>query len=162
MVSNRSRALLAAAALSFPALALGGCGSTNKTSSPTTTSPTTVAPTTTTTGPGTSKTTATTGPVTPPLPKSFPNSKAARQNVILSSCVSATGGWAASGTAHDPSAASGKYKITVYFTDTKATTIGYGQTEVSLTAGKTTPWKIQAKFPAPAKVLCVLVGVGAV
>jgi hypothetical protein len=168
MVSNRSRVVLVTAALTLPALALGGCGSSSKGSAPTTSPSTAPSPTTGAASPttgGSSSTTVggsstTTAVKTPPLPKNFPNSKAARQNVDLSSCVTAPGGWSASGTAHDPSASAGKYKITVYFTDSKATTIGYGQTEVSVQPGKSATWKVADKFNAPSKVLCVLVGVG--
>jgi hypothetical protein len=186
--TNRTKGLVA---LCAAGLLVAGCGSSAKSAAPKTTSPTTTpspttapstttdspttSPTTTTstppgspstTAPGSSTTTKGSKPTTPavstaPLPTSVPNNIPERKDVTLQQCAAVPGGWGASGVAANPGTTPVSYKITVYFTDTKATTLDYAQTTVTVPAGKTQPWTANKTFaPVPSKVLCVLVGVG--
>jgi hypothetical protein len=167
MVLRRTKLLAVACAV---VLLVAGCGSTHKASAPTTTpattvpssttvEPTTTLPAATTKVPGKS-TTTTFVPHTSPLPARVPNNVPERKNVSLEKCAAIPGGWGASGTAANPAKSTVSYRITVYFTDTSATTLDYAQTTVSVAPGKNVPWTASKTFDAPSHVLCVLVGVG--
>lgn len=103
---------------------------------------------------------STTRPVTPTLPKSIPNKPDLRRDITIEKCAAIQGGWQASGVATNPAHASATYLLTIYFTDTSATVVGYGQTRVKVAAGKSSPWTVAAHFPISGKALCVLSGVG--
>ncbi len=93
------------------------------------------------------------------VPANVPNSVAARRNATLASCRSAAGGWQAGGTVTYAGGSAAAYKITVFFTTSNATVIGYADTVVQVAAGQTKPWTVRATFDAPKGTLCVLRGV---
>jgi hypothetical protein len=93
------------------------------------------------------------------VPAKVPNSMAARRSVTVDGCHSANGGWQASGTVKHGSGSTASYKITVFFTTSGATVIGYGDTVVQVAAGQTKPWTVRGRFDAPPGTLCVLRGV---
>jgi len=93
------------------------------------------------------------------VPAQVPNSMAARRNATLASCHSADGGWQAGGTVKYSGGSAASYKITVFFTTSRATVIGYGDTVIQVAAGQTKPWTVRATFDAPKGTLCVLRGV---
>jgi hypothetical protein len=94
------------------------------------------------------------------VPTAVPNKPTLRNNVSLSSCASAHGGWAASGTARNPSKSSASYRITVFFTTDHATVIGQAATTVQVAAGASSPWIVTGAFHPASPTLCVLRGVG--
>jgi hypothetical protein len=83
-----------------------------------------------------------------------------RQNVTLSACHSTAHGWAATGTAHNPTAKPVKYTITVFFTTAAATVIGTGVAHLKVEPGRTADWAVSPRLRGPANTLCVLRGVG--
>ena len=93
------------------------------------------------------------------VPAKVPNSVAARANATLASCHSADGGWQAGGTVKRAGGSAASYKITVFFTTSHATVIGYGDTVIQVAAGQTKPWTVRARFDAPKGTVCVLRGV---
>ena len=104
------------------------------------------------------------GPVTTPaptgpVPQSVPNDVNARRDVTMSACRAATGGWSAGGTVKNGTGKSATYVITVFFTNTHATDLGFANTSVVVAAGKSKPWTVKATFAAPRSVRCVLRGV---
>lgn len=101
----------------------------------------------------------TTPPASGPVPQSVPNDVNARRDVTMSVCKAAAGGWAGGGTVKNTTSKSATYAITVFFTNTHATDLGYASTSVVVAAGKSKPWTAKATFAAPRKVLCVLRGV---
>jgi hypothetical protein len=94
------------------------------------------------------------------VPTKVANNVKARKNVQLSSCKKVAGGWGAAGTASNPGTKPAAYTITVFFTSTSATVVGMGKTQVTVDPGSTRSWKVDGQFKAPAKMLCVLRGVG--
>lgn len=94
------------------------------------------------------------------VPAKVPNRADWRKDVTLAACRSATGGWAASGTVHNPAKDPRVYRLTVFFTTTSATVIGVGHSKVRVPAGASQTWQVAARFKAPPKTLCVLRGVG--
>jgi hypothetical protein len=93
------------------------------------------------------------------VPARVPNSVAARRNATLASCHSADGGWQADGTVKHAGGSAASYKITVFFTTSSATVIGYGDTVIQVAAGQTKPWTVRGTFNAPKGTRCVLRGV---
>jgi hypothetical protein len=93
------------------------------------------------------------------VPARVPNSVAARRNATLASCHSADGGWQADGTVKHAGGSAASYKITVFFTTSSATVIGYGDTVIQVAAGQTKPWTVRGTFDAPKGTRCVLRGV---
>ena len=93
------------------------------------------------------------------VPARVPNSVAARRNATLASCHSADGGWQADGTVKHAGGSPASYKITVFFTTSSATVIGYGDTVIQVAAGQTKPWTVRGTFDAPRGTRCVLRGV---
>jgi hypothetical protein len=93
------------------------------------------------------------------VPARVPNSVAARRNATLASCHSADGGWQADGTVKHAGGSPASYKITVFFTTSSATVIGYGDTVIQVAAGQTKPWTVRGTFDAPKGTRCVLRGV---
>ena len=93
------------------------------------------------------------------VPAEVPNSVAARRNATLDACHSANGGWQAGGTVKHAGGSAASYKITVFFTTSDATVIGYGDTVIQVAAGQTKPWTVRGTFDAPKGTLCVLRGV---
>jgi hypothetical protein len=69
-------------------------------------------------------------------------------------------GWAASGTARNPSKSSASYRITVFFTTDHATVIGHASTTVTVPGGASHPWTVAATFHPASPTRCVLRGVG--
>lgn len=94
------------------------------------------------------------------VPTAVANNLAKRQDVTLTGCASAPGGWLASGTAHNLAKSSTKYSITVFFTTDQATVESYGTTVVDVSPGKDDPWKVLVRFQADPSTMCVLRGVG--
>jgi hypothetical protein len=93
------------------------------------------------------------------VPTAVPNTPALRKNVTLSSCAAADKGWQATGTASTGDKAA-DYTITVFFTTSRGTVIGTGQTKVTVKPGTNPTWKVDGAFnPAP-DTRCVLRGVG--
>lgn len=105
-------------------------------------------------------TSSTSRPVTPRLPSSIPNKPDLRRDVMIEKCAAIHGGWQASGVATNRASTTATYLLTIYFTDSSATVIGYGQTHVKVAPGKSSPWTVSSHFPTSGKVLCVLSGVG--
>ena len=96
-----------------------------------------------------------------PNPSKISNSVKLRRQVAITKCVSAPGGWKASGNAVNSSDTKRfKAKITVFFTTTSATVLDYAQTSVDVAPGKTGTWTAAAKFKAEPTMRCVLRGVG--
>jgi hypothetical protein len=93
------------------------------------------------------------------VPARVPNSVAARRNATLASCHSSDGGWQANGTVKHVGGSPASYKITVFFTTSSATVIGYGDTVIQVAGGQTKPWTVRGKFDAPKGTRCVLRGV---
>ena len=94
------------------------------------------------------------------LPTNIPNTVALRAHVQLTDCVKATGGWAAAGTAKNPTKKAASYVITVFFLAPAGTVLGPGQTTAHLAAGKTAKWHVSGTFTAPASTRCSPHGVG--
>ncbi len=94
-----------------------------------------------------------------PLPSKIANQPGVRKNVVQTTCAAVPGGWGAAGTATNPGTKPVTYKIVVYFTTTKATTLDYAQTLVPVKPGKTVPWKATKQFQAQKKMLCPMPGV---
>lgn len=94
------------------------------------------------------------------IPTSAPNNVKLRANVAMTSCKSVGGGWAATGTASNPGKKDIDYTITVFFTTTTATVINSTQTHLTVKPGEKKTWTATKKFTTPAKMLCVLRGIG--
>jgi len=94
------------------------------------------------------------------VPTAVPNKPALRADVVLSTCASRSGGWAASGTVHNRTLRPVKYTVTVFFTTDHATVIGAGATTLTLLPKTSKYWSVVAKFHAANPTLCVLRGVG--
>jgi len=93
------------------------------------------------------------------IPLRVPNSVTARRAVTLAGCTATSAGGQAAGTVTAPRAAA--YTITVFFTTSKATVVGYAITTVHATPGRATPWQASSDFRAPHGMRCVLRGVAA-
>ena len=102
---------------------------------------------------------AVTSPIARSVPAEVPNSVAARRNATLDACHSANGGWQAGGSVKHVGTSAASYKITVFFTTSGATVIGYGDTVIRVAAGQTKPWTVRGTFDAPTGTRCVLRGV---
>ncbi|MDQ0031065.1 hypothetical protein [Arthrobacter bambusae] len=94
------------------------------------------------------------------VPTSVPNDPAARQNVHITDCSQADGGWKATGTAANPGKTPVDYTITVFFTTDHATVLNTADTTVKVEPGKTADWTISKKFTPTPTTLCALRGVG--
>jgi hypothetical protein len=149
--SVKGAAALAAIGLAVSAAAGCTSGSSNHSAS---TQPSTAQPSGKTSSSGSSVAGATA------VPTKVANDVKSRKNVQLSSCTKAAGGWGAGGTAANPGTKAAAYTITVFFTTTSATVVGIGKTQVRVAPGGTQDWTVTGKFKAPAKMLCVLRGVG--
>ncbi|MFF0309090.1 hypothetical protein ACFYSC_16810 [Streptosporangium sp. NPDC004379] len=97
-----------------------------------------------------------------PLPKKIHNDPNVRSNIVQTKCAAVPGGWGAAGTAANPGKKPVTYRIVVYFTTTKATTLDYARTQVKVPAGKTVPWSAKKKFDAEDKMLCPMPGISLV
>lgn len=97
-----------------------------------------------------------------PLPSKIPNRPGVRKDVVQTGCTAIPGGWAAQGTATNPGAKPVTYKIIVFFTTTKATTLDYAQTLVPVKPGKTVPWKAAKRFRTQGRMLCPMPGISVV
>lgn len=145
-MSTRRR-LLALATVAIVGPCLAACGNSgSRTASSTTTS----------TRPGSTHagSTSQTG-----VPASVPNQPAVLEDVTLSNCASAPGGWSAGGAAKNTQGHDATYHITGFFTTAQATDLTYDTTAVPVGAGGSKQWSVSAKFAAPTTVLCVLRGV---
>jgi hypothetical protein len=94
------------------------------------------------------------------LPAKVPNNPADRKNVHITQCAAAEGGWAAKGTAKNPTDKAITYTVTVFFTTDKATVLSAARTTVKVDPGKRAGWDITSKFTPTSNTLCVLRGVG--
>ncbi|MFS1302357.1 hypothetical protein [Streptosporangium longisporum] len=97
-----------------------------------------------------------------PLPTQLANEPRVRQNVVQTKCAAVPGGWGAQGTARNPGKKPVTYKIVVYFTTTKATTLDYAQALVTVPPGKTVPWSAKKEFQAKKEMLCPMPGISLV
>ncbi|MEW9532387.1 hypothetical protein [Microbispora sp. NPDC049125] len=96
------------------------------------------------------------------LPKKIANEPGVRRNVIQTACAAVPGGWGAEGTARNPGEKPVTYKIVVFFTTTKATTLDYAQTLAKVPPGKTVNWSVKKEFKAERKMLCPMPGISVV
>ena len=99
-------------------------------------------------------------PPAPSVPTNVANDPTLRRDVKLTSCGATLNGWAASGSAKNPSDKPRTLTITVFFTTPAATVIATGATRVALAPHRTRGWSVAEKFDAPDETLCVLRGVG--
>jgi len=153
---RRGATVLGVAAVATVALTVAACGSSGPTSQPTSGSPSVSTP-------ADAPTSATPGSPPPvvKLPAQVPNDVAKRSSVAVTGCQAGNGGWTASGTASAPAGKAASYKITVFFTSTKATVLGWGSTSVHVPAGGTQHWSVTKRLPdGSGDALCVLRGVG--
>ncbi len=104
---------------------------------------------------GTSTGSVTTGSVTP----GPSNDIEKRKSVVKKSCGATQTGAKATGVIVNSTAADAEFKITVTFTNDKATNVGSGETTVTAPAGTQTPWTVRGEFTPIKKVLCVVVAV---
>lgn len=94
------------------------------------------------------------------IPTDVPNESDLRANVEISACVSDGDGWKAAGVARNPSGEDIAYKVTVFFTNDKATVLGSGDAAVKVSAGKSANWEVRADLTPASNMRCVLRGVG--
>ncbi|WP_405087311.1 hypothetical protein [Microbispora sp. NBC_01389] len=94
-----------------------------------------------------------------PLPTKVANEPSVRENVVQTKCASVPGGWGAEGTAKNLGKKAVTYKIVVYFTTKKATTLDFAQARVTVPPGKTVPWKASKHFHADGEMLCPMPGI---
>ncbi|GII47467.1 hypothetical protein Psi02_38910 [Planotetraspora silvatica] len=94
-----------------------------------------------------------------PLPTKLANDPGIRDNIVQTKCDAVPGGWGAKGTAKNPGTKTVTYKIVVYFTTTKATTLDFAQTLVKVPPGKTVPWSATKHFEAKQQMLCPMPGI---
>ena len=141
-------------------LAVSGCSSAKHSSSPTSLPP--IPPKTATSEPDGGATATTRGDTSATsVPTSVPNDITARRNVTIRSCAAAPGGWAAAGTASNPTTSHVTYRITIFFTTSQATVEGFGATTVAVGPAQTSSWTVTADIPVvDARSQCVLRGVG--
>ncbi|MEU4836032.1 hypothetical protein [Streptosporangium sp. NPDC023615] len=97
-----------------------------------------------------------------PLPTQLANEPRVRQNIVQTKCAAVPGGWSAQGTARNPGKKAVTYKVVVYFTTTKATTLDYAQALVTVPPGKTVPWTAKKQFQAKKEMLCPMPGISVV
>ncbi|MEU8386490.1 hypothetical protein [Streptosporangium sp. NPDC048865] len=97
-----------------------------------------------------------------PLPTRVANSPDVRKNIVQTKCAAVPGGWGAQGTARNPGKKAVTYKVVVYFTTTKATTLDYAQALVKVPPGETVTWKAKKRFPAEREMLCPMPGISVV
>lgn len=98
----------------------------------------------------------TTGTVTPG-PK---NDLVKRKNVQLRGCTLSKTGGEASGVITNKGTKAVGYKISVVFTNDKASNVGEASRTVTAAAGKDTTWSVKGTFAnPPKKILCVVVAV---
>ena len=144
-------------------LSLSACSNSDKplasiaaTSTTTSSTTATSSTTTTTTTNSTTKPTVTTKPA---VDSKVPNQTNARKNVDLINCAATANGWSAGGTVVNPSSQPTTYAISVNFTSSGEFALANASTSVTVPAGKTRLWSVNAAFNAPILVLCVLRGV---
>jgi hypothetical protein len=94
------------------------------------------------------------------VPTSVPNEVALRADVGMSSCAPHAGGWMATGSARNPRTKATTYKITVFFTSSRATVIGTARASVRVPPGGNRRWTASSAFHPAKPTLCVLRGVG--
>lgn len=96
------------------------------------------------------------------VPTKVANAPTLRKNIVQTACAAIPGGWKASGTAANPGKRPVTYKIVVFFTTTKATTLNYAETRVPVEPGKKANWTAEKKFPAEKQMLCPMPGISTV
>ncbi|MGJ6967616.1 hypothetical protein ACSDR0_37420 [Streptosporangium sp. G11] len=96
------------------------------------------------------------------LPAKLANDPGIRKNIVQTGCASVPGGWGARGTAKNPEDKAVTYKIVVYFTTTRATTLDYAQALVKVPPGKTVGWSATKHFDAERQMLCPMPGISIV
>jgi hypothetical protein len=94
------------------------------------------------------------------VPTKVANIAKLRNQVQLTSCHQAPGGWMASGTATNPAGTAADYTIAVFFTTKSATVIGTGSTRVRVPGKAHQQWAVTKRFTAAPSTVCVLRGVG--
>lgn len=94
------------------------------------------------------------------VPAKVPNDTTKRAAVTLDTCTATVDGWQAQGTITNTTTATTQYLITVFFTGTNGTVVGWSQTANEATGENPTEWTAAATFTAPAETSCTLVGVG--
>ena len=93
------------------------------------------------------------------VPTDVPNDTSARADVAVTGCEAVGDGWAARGTAKNPTDQPKTYTLTVFFTTSAATVLHTDTTQVAVDPGGSADWAITGTFAAPAGTLCVLRGV---
>jgi len=96
------------------------------------------------------------------VPVDVPNDAVERLNVALSVCEEVDGGWRAGGEVVNPAERDVEYEVTVFFTTSGGTVIGFGSTRVPVAAGETGSWDVVGEFVAPEGTVCVVRGAAAV
>ena len=94
------------------------------------------------------------------LISSYVNNVFLRQQAEELACRSQAGGWEATGSIKNSGSTPRDYRVTVFFTNDRSMVLASGETSLTLGVGEKGSWKVSARFPAPAHVLCALVGVG--
>ncbi|MFF3443386.1 hypothetical protein [Streptosporangium sp. NPDC002721] len=97
-----------------------------------------------------------------PLPTKVDNEPSVRKNIVQTKCEAIPGGWSAQGTAKNPGKKPVTYKVVVYFTTTKATTLDYAQALVKVPPGEIVTWNAKKQFAAKREMLCPMPGISVV
>ena len=84
---------------------------------------------------------------------------AKRKAVKIEKCEATSDGWQAIGTVTNPGQNTTDYKVTVFFTTSKATVIATAAADVTVKANKTGQWTAKAKFKGEDGMRCILRGV---
>jgi hypothetical protein len=95
------------------------------------------------------------------VPTAVANDPAQRSNVTVTGCSRTDAGWAATGTAKNPTGEPVTYRLTLFFTTATATVLAVAPAEVPVKAGGDATWRAEAAFTAPDGTRCVLAGVAA-
>jgi len=98
----------------------------------------------------------------PAVPLAVPNVPTDRHNVAIGTCAGDKTSWHASGSAANSTAAPVTYQVTVFFTSSRATVLGFASTKVVTAAHKQATWSVTSKFANSGSLRCVLRGVAVV
>lgn len=151
----RPRVIAAALLLSLGSLTVLGLSSCTSTRlpepAPTTNSSTAAGPQLLGESPGVTGSTDT--------PANISNDAAKRAHVTLDTCTATDDGWQAEGTISNPTTSTSRYLITVFFSNTSGTVVGWSQTVTQATNEDHARWTAAAVFVAPSATICTIVGV---
>ncbi|VXB16889.1 exported hypothetical protein [Arthrobacter sp. 9V] len=93
------------------------------------------------------------------VPTEITNDANKRASVTLQKCAATKTGWQASGKIKNTGKTTGSYFITVFFTDTHGTVVGWSQVRAEAASEKGELWKAAATFTAPSDTTCAIAGV---